>query len=135
MAFAFSMRQPQIVNTPSQGFNEALQGFANYRGAKDSLGAAFYPMLFDGFRGSFGQLGMDPYGASIRQLSAPMSPAEQYRQRAEQHANMTREAAAWRAKWQAEENAKHAAAKPQAEAWIKTQKPDNQRAYRLMMGY
>ncbi len=81
--FNFQGTGRPLLNTPSAGFNNAFQGFANYGGPKDALGMAFYPMRFAGLKDSFGR----------------------------------------------------AAQRPAGEAWLKTQTPDNQRAWRLMMGY
>lgn len=124
-----------MLNTPSQGFNQAMGGLANYGGNKDALGMAFYPMLFDGLKGSFGRAGMDPYGDSVRQLAPQMGQAEQLRYQMQQQEDLQRERDAWQAKSKAEWDAKQAAQRPAAEAWLKTLSPDNQRAYRLMMGY
>ncbi len=133
--FNFQGTGRPLLNTPSAGFNKAFQGFANYGGPKDALGMAFYPMMFDGLKHSFGQAGMDPYGDSVRQLSTPWSPADVMRHQLQQQEDLTRERDAWQAKQKAEWNAKQAAQRPTGEAWLKTQSPANQGVYRLLMGY
>lgn len=133
MSFAtFSGFAGPLLNTPSQGFNQAMGGFKNYGGNKDALGMAFYPMLFDGLKHSFGQAGMDPYGDSVRQLAPKMSQAEQFRHQMQEQEDLQREKDAWQAKKRAEWESQRAAGRPAAEDWIKTQTPDNQRLYRLM---
>lgn len=133
--FNFQGTGRPLLNTPSAGFNNAFQGFANYGGPKEALGMAFYPMLFDGLKNSFGQAGMDPYGDSVRQLSTSWSPAEEFRYQMQQQEELARERDAWQAKKKAEWDARQAAQRPAGEAWLKTQTPDNQRVWRLMMGY
>lgn len=127
-----------VTRTASPQYDQALAGFGQYRGTMQGLSTPFYPMAYGLLSQYFPQVGLDPFGDSVRRASQEpqLSQVEQMRKQWEEKKAIDAEGERQRAEWRNDHAAKMNAwsASGGKAAHMAGMSPANRQIYSLMYG-